>query len=281
MKAKTIIGNMKARELFKTVKNILLKNEVEAADYEAAELLSAFAGIDRKTLLANPEKEVNPKETLVNLEKRVNGTPLQYIIGKWNFFGYDFFVGDGVLIPRPDTEILVEQAIKEIRDNMRVADLCSGSGCIAITLSKETNAHVFALEKSEKAYDYLLKNIDLNQAFVNPILSDVLEYDNLTDLDVIVSNPPYIKKEVIKTLSTEVQKEPKMALDGGEDGLYFYREITRLWKNKLKHGGKILFEIGFDQAEEVSEILIQNNFADIQVIKDFSGNDRVVKATLE
>ncbi len=272
---------MKARELFKTVKNILIKNEIEAADYEAAEFLCAFAGIDRKILLSNPEKEVNPAKTLIALEKRVNGTPLQYLIGKWNFFGYDFFVGDGVLIPRPDTEILVEEALKEIKNEMCVADLCSGSGSIAITLAKETSARVFALEKSEKAYTYLLKNIDLNQVYVNPILCDVLNYNELNNIDIIVSNPPYIKSAVIPTLSDEVKKEPKMALDGGEDGLFFYREITRIWKNKLKKGGKILFEIGFDQADEVSEILRQNGFSQIKVIKDFSNNNRVVKATLE
>lgn len=272
---------MKARELYQTVKNTLLNNKVDAADFEAAELLRAFADIDRKTLLSNPEKEVEHSKTLTALEKRVNGTPLQYLIGKWNFFGYDFLLGEGVLIPRPDTEILVEETLKQIKDNMRVADLCCGSGCIAVTLSKKTNAQVFALEKSEIAYQYLLKNISLNNSTVTPILSDVLTCGELSNLDIIVSNPPYIKTDVISTLSSEVQKEPKMALDGGEDGLFFYREITKLWKDKLKKGGKILFEIGFDQGKEVSEILKQNGFTDIQVIKDFSKNDRVVKATLE
>ncbi len=272
---------MKVTQLYQIIKTTLSNNKVDAADFEAAELLYAFADTDRKTLLSNPNKEIDPSKTLIALKKRVNGTPLQYLIGKWNFFGYDFFVGDGVLIPRPDTEILVEETLKVIKGNMRVADLCSGSGCIAITISKECSAQVFALEKSEKAYNYLLKNITLNNSTITPILCDVLNYNKLSNLDVIVSNPPYIKTNVIPTLSNEVQKEPKMALDGGEDGLFFYRKITKLWKDKLKKGGKILFEIGFDQGKQVGEILKQNGFTDIQVIKDFSKNDRVVKATLE
>lgn len=272
---------MKAEQLYETVKNTLTENGIDSAAFEASELLRTFANVDVKKLVAFPELEVDETLTFNALSKRIKGTPLQYLIGKWSFYRYEFFVGEGVLIPRSDTEILVEEALKEIKPYMKVADLCSGSGCIAITVSKETNAQVYALEKSAKAYEYLLKNIKLNDASVTPILCDVLKYNELSDLDIIVSNPPYIKTDVIKTLSKEVKKEPIIALDGGEDGLFFYYEITKQWKDKLKKGGKIFFEIGYDQAQDVTEILKQNGFSDICVIKDYSKNDRVVKATLE
>ncbi len=272
---------MKAEQLYETVKNTLTENGIDSATFEASELLRTFANVDVKKLVAFPELEVDETLTFNALSKRIKGTPLQYLIGKWGFYRYEFFVGEGVLIPRSDTEILVEEALKEIKPYMKVADLCSGSGCIAITVSKETNAQVYALEKSAKAYEYLLKNIKLNDASVTAILCDVLKYNELSDLDIIVSNPPYIKTDVIKTLSKEVKKEPIIALDGGEDGLFFYYEITKQWKDKLKKGGKIFFEIGYDQAQDVTEILKQNGFSDICVIKDYSKNDRVVKATLE
>ena len=272
---------IKAKQLYQTLKNTLSENGISAADFEAAEILRVFNNFDVKKLTAFPETMLDEAPALDALSKRVEGEPLQYLVGKWDFYRYEFFVGEGVLIPRSDTEILVETALEDIKENMRVADLCSGSGCIAITVSKETDAQVYALEKSEKAYDYLLKNISLNNASTIPVLCDVLEYNELKDLDVIISNPPYIKTDVVKTLSKEVKKEPEMALDGREDGLFFYREITKRWKDKLKKGGKIFFEIGYDQAQDVTEILRQNGFCDICVIKDYSKNDRVVKATLE
>ena len=271
---------MKLKELYSTVKSILTKNGIDSASFETEMLLNHFYGIDRKAILLGDDREVeNTGAVLTALEKRVNGTPLQYILGKWEFYGREFFVGEGVLIPRPDTEILVEETLKILTPNMQVADLCSGSGCIAITLEKEIkDLKVYALEKSEKAFSFLEKNIALNKSAVNPILCDVLDYNNLNSLDCIVSNPPYIQSSVVPTLSKEVQNEPKMALDGGEDGLFFYREIISRWKDKLKSGGHILFEIGYDQATAVNEILAQNGFFDIQVVKDYSQNDRVIKA---
>lgn len=271
---------MKLQELYNTVKSILLKNNVDSASFETEQLLKHFCNADKKTILSHGEMEIHSAgEVLSALEKRVNGTPLQYILGSWEFYGRDFFVGEGVLIPRPDTEILVEQTLKFLTPQMTVADLCSGSGCIAITFEKEVkNLNVFALEKSELAFSYLEKNIAYHKSGVKPILCDVLSPNDLNDLDCVVSNPPYIKTDVIKTLSKEVLNEPKMALDGGEDGLFFYKEITRLYKDKLKSGGTILFEIGFDQGDAVSEILSQNGFKSVEVVKDYSSLDRVVKA---
>lgn len=272
---------MKLKELYTTVKSILLKNNVDSASFETELLLNHFCNVDRKMILSGEDFEIHSTgKVLSALEKRVNGTPLQYILGKWEFYGRDFYVGDGVLIPRPDTEILVEETLKILTPNMTVADLCSGSGCIAITLEQEIkNLNVYALEKSKLAYSYLQKNITLNNSLVTPILCDVLDYNFSKPLDVIVSNPPYIKAKDIPTLSKEVQNEPQMALDGGEDGLFFYREIVSKWKDKIKSGGTILFEIGYDQAHAVSEILAQNGFKNITVVKDYSQNDRVIKAT--
>ena len=273
---------MKLKEIRKNTAKLLSENGIEASAFEAEIILQTALEMDRTTLVMRLEDELSAEQvegisTIVS--KRVEGYPLQYIVGSWEFYGRDFVVGEGVLIPRADTETIIDTAKKLALKNPTVIDLCSGSGCIAITLEKELNAKTFALEKSEKAFEFLKKNISLNESKVTPVLCDVLDeksLNNVPQADIVVSNPPYIRTEEIKTLSKEVGFEPEMALDGDSDGLKFYRGITRLWKDKIKNGGYLVYEIGYTQAQEASEILAENGFTDVTIVCDLSKNPRVV-----
>lgn len=275
-------GDMKLKEIRKNIAKLLSENGIEASAFETDVLIQTVLDVDKTALIMKLETELTNDETKkisTLAAKRVEGYPLQYIVGNWEFYGREFMVGEGVLIPRADTETLVDTAIKLSKNNPTIIDLCSGSGCIAITLEKELNAKTYALEKSEKAFEFLNKNIKLNQSQITPILCDVLQKDSLKDLpdfDLVVSNPPYIKTDEIKTLSKEVGYEPEIALDGDADGLKFYREITRLWKEKIKQGGYLIYEIGYTQAQEVSDILAENGFSNVTTICDIAKNPRVV-----
>ncbi len=253
------------REYLKETAERLKRVGVDSPDFEATQLVRAAA-----------DKEAVEEM----LKRRRGGEPLQYILGEWEFFGLPFKVGEGVLIPRPDTEILVEAALEIIGNkNLSVLDLCSGSGAIAIAIAKNSNCNVTAIEKSEKAFRYLMENVTLNNVNVNCILGDVFE--NFTgEFDIILSNPPYIASKVIEGLSEEVKREPEMALDGGEDGLMFYRRIMGYWKTKLKEGGTLAVEIGYDQAKSVMKLFEQEGFGKIALKKDYSGNDRAILGTL-
>lgn len=277
---------MKLKELIMQTRKGLEEAGVENPGLEARFLIEDLCGIKEngRTIFADSVVGDEAKRKVAEaLHKRKEGYPLQYILGKWEFYGYPFYVGEGVLIPRPDTEIAVDCALNHISKIKKpsVADLCSGSGCIAISIArKRPESRVMALELYPNAYEYLEKNIGLHKTEnVMPLKADVLSAisSSLADsFDVIVSNPPYIKSDDIICLSREVKFEPKTALDGSPDGLYYFREITKRWKPCLKDGGRLVFEIGYDQAEEVSAILQQNGLADIEVIKDYGGNTRVV-----
>lgn len=277
-----ITGNMKLKEIRKNTAKLLSENGIEASAFETDVLLQTALDIHKTALIMKLETDLSKDEvekisTLT--AKRIEGYPLQYIVGSWEFYGREFAVGEGVLIPRADTETLIDTAIKLAEKDLTIVDLCSGSGCIAITLEKELNAKTYALEKSEEAFAFLKNNIELNGSDVAPILCDVLDENSLSNLpefDLIVSNPPYIKTGEIKTLSKEVGFEPEMALDGDTDGLKFYREITHLWKDKIKNGGYLIYEIGYTQAREVSDILIENGFTNVTTICDIAKNPRVV-----
>ena len=249
---------------------------------EAKIIVAFLAGIEPNRLpLCSGEIDSGALGEII--AKRSQRTPLQYILGKWWFFNSEFLVGEGVLIPRQDTEHLVETAIHLIKDKEKpaVIDLCSGSGCIAISIAKEVrSAAVTALEKYDEAYEFLLKNIELNRTKnVLPVKADVLE-NCFGSFDLIVSNPPYIPRRDNEILSEEVKKEPHTALFGGEDGLFFYREITKLWKGALKPDGRLAFEVGIGQAEAVEQILKDHGFGNITVINDLSGIQRVVFGTV-
>lgn len=250
--------------------------------FESTELCCHFLSINKADLILKDLVVANPlHDIIINAAKeRAKGYPLQYIIGEWEFYGRKFDVGEGVLIPRADTETLIDAILdfSKEKDNLKIADLCSGSGCIAVTLKKELpSSTVYALEKSNKAYEYLLRNIKKNQADVVPIHTDVLDInEDLPLLDVVVSNPPYLTKNDMEVLQKEVQFEPEMALYGQDDGLYFYREITKLWKNSIKSGGILAYEIGLGQEKQVTNILHENGFKTICQKSDLCGIIRVV-----
>lgn len=220
------------------------------------------------------------------VSERSKGYPLQYLLGEWDFWKYRFKVGEGVLIPRPDTETLIENVLDICRKNdlktPKILDLCSGSGCIAITLSKEIpHSQLYAVENSDMAFKYLEKNIEFQNADVKAIKADVLipeTAEKFKDFDIIASNPPYLTAEEMRDLQKEVQAEPESALFGGDDGLDFYRAITETWSKCLKTGGYICYEFGMGQHEAVSEILRLNNFININLTKDTGGIIRTVTA---
>ncbi len=214
------------------------------------------------------------------ISHRKRREPLQYLLGEWEFYGMRLFVGEGVLIPRPDTEALVDTVLSHAKTlkNPEITDLCSGSGCIALALQEHLpQAKVHAVEKSEAALSYLYKNAEYHKSPVNIHPMDVLAAVDFPKLDIIVSNPPYLTAEEMRELQAEVRHEPEMALYGiTEDGLYFYREITRIWKHFLKSGGMLAYEVGDAQAEDVAGILAAQGFTDIRRIPDLAGNLRVV-----
>lgn len=208
------------------------------------------------------------------LKQRCKHKPITKIFGKAYFYGEEFVVNKHVLSPRFDTELLVDKAIDYIKPNDRVLDLCTGSGCIAVSIAKNTEAYVEACDISKKALKIAKKNVKKHNVKVDVYQSNMFEKVQ-GKFNVIISNPPYIEKDVIDTLDKEVKDyDPLLALDGGKDGLDFYREILNNIKQYLLDGGVLLMEIGYNQAEAVKEIFKHTN--DVEIIKDYNGNDRVV-----
>ncbi len=254
------------------------------ASHETLLLLEHLFSISRTSLLLHFDDSCD--ESLISqfnqiVAQRISGYPLQYLLGEWEFFGLPFYVGEGVLIPRADTEVLVETAL-ELCDGLfapNVCDLCSGSGCIPIALSKNLpeSATFTAVELSDAALTYLHKNKERHQCDNLAILkADVTTWQPEQTFDVITSNPPYIGQNEIPTLQAEVLHEPLMALQAQEDGLYFYRILSQRCYQFLKENGWIIFEIGYQQRESVCQFLKENGFSNVRVITDYSGNDRVV-----
>ncbi len=281
---------MKLRELYgETVKELSSRCEsaqnAQNAQFEARQILEK-AGISQMKLICEPQEDL-PDETVFAVremtKKRVFGYPLQYIVGEWDFFGCEFKVGEGVLIPRQDTEVLAQLAADFLnsRDSAdrRVLDLCAGSGCIGISLAKECKAEAVCVEKSERAFSYLEENIKKNsaEAAVKALLGDIFTLDitALGSFDAVLSNPPYLTAKDMTELQREVTFEPAEALAGGEDGLDFYRFIIRVYPKILKTGGLIAVEIGADLCEEVCGIFRENGITP-QALRDYSGLSRVV-----
>lgn len=275
---------MTVREVYLLVRRELESGGVENSEFEARQLLRG-AGIDGLSVIAEPNASVSEgvvKELDAMTARRVSGEPLQYILGEWEFYGLPFKVGEGVLIPRQDTETLVDvcgEFLKERAGNARKAlDLCAGSGCIGIALAKTALADVTAIEKSPKAFGYLKENVALNGASVRAVLGDVLEECAVEgEFDLIVSNPPYLNDEDMSSLQKEVQREPRVALYGGADGLELYRGILRIYPKRLKSGGMLAVEIGMGQESAVCGIFRENGLQP-RVRKDLCGVDRVVYA---
>lgn len=272
------------REIYTEGKNRLQKAGVQSYEFDARQLLFFAFSIDANQYLLNQSMPLSrEEEKKVNsyfeaIQKRSEKIPLQYITGEQNFCGLDFYVNENVLIPRLDTEVLVEKILECEEPGQSVMDMCTGSGCIAITLQKLGGFQVMAVDISEEALTLARKNAQRNQAQVTFFQSNMFEQlSNTSKVDVIVSNPPYIESKVVDELDDEVKKyEPRLALDGMEDGLHFYRILAREGKRFLNEGGRLYAEIGFDQAEAVKEIFGAQGFLDIQVYKDLAGLDRVV-----
>lgn len=274
-------------ELYKECTGFLERSEIPDSEFDALCIFQDMLG-DKNPLFKPNEDVPEEAETKIrNLVKKLaEGEPLQYLLGEWEFWGYPFKVGEGVLIPRPDTETLVEEVLELCRRNAldapKIADLCSGSGCIAVALKKELpRSEIYAVELSEAALGYLRENVKRNNTDVKIISADVLDPKTAElhgGFDIIVSNPPYLTAADMADLQTEVAKEPETALFGGEDGLDFYRKMTRLWKSSLKAGGFLCYEFGMGQHEAVGEILKQNNFTDIEFAKDAGGIIRTATA---
>ncbi len=251
-----------------------------------ARLLLEFAcGTDFNFLYTNPDFEVSEdKEILYKeyIDKRLTRVPLQHITGTQCFMGLDFKVTPDVLVPRPDTEILVEEVLKDLHDGMRILDMCTGSGCILLSLLKYSNDCTGqGVDISPEALKVARENADsLEISSAEFIESDL--FQNVSGkFDILVSNPPYIKTSEIKTLMPEVSiHDPYIALDGHEDGVYFYKKILETSPEFLNRGSLIAFEIGNDEGEAVSKLMEEAGLKNIEVIKDYGGNDRVVKGFL-
>ncbi len=278
-----------AKQLQKQIAAHLLSYGIEEADYEAKLLVESVGSLTAVKIMmgeAFPEAALPRLNALV--QKRLSGIPLQYLLGEWEFFGLSFAVGEGVLIPRQDTEALVETALTHLQQSKdaKMLDLCSGSGCIPIAITANIGCNAYAVEYSDKAYAYLTKNIARHMANVTPILADALAQETIdqfadASLDCITSNPPYLNERDMQELQKEVRFEPEDALYAPENGYYFYRLIPKLWKDKLKPGGMLAFEVGIHQADTVKAFLAENGYTGIGYVKDLAGIERVVYAYKE
>lgn len=275
---------MKLEELLKEEKRKLIENQIEDASFIARVLLQYVLKLDRANLILKENQEVEKKkekEYRQAIDKIVQGVPLQYITTTQEFYGLNFYVDENVLIPQPDTEILVEEVIKMVQseNEIRILDICTGSGCIGISLAYYLkNVKITMSDISKKAIEIAKKNAKENRVLEKTkfIKSDLFE--NIKEkFDIIVSNPPYIETNVIKKLSKQVQNEPKIALDGGKDGLLFYRKLINEASKFLNDNGYLCMEIGYNQKEKVIELAKEEKtFLKIETIKDLSGNDRVI-----
>ena len=287
-----------AKELYQKGSDLLKEAQIPDWDYDSRVLLEWTCNITRMDLLLDPNKGIRKEDAdrfLTYINRRCCHEPLQYLIGEWEFMGLPFKVNPNVLIPRQDTECLIEWILEEEKAAEReedsqiveLVDVCTGSGCIAISLDlllKKQNAlfvRTDAVDISKGALETAMGNNAMNQADVTFIESNMFENVEKA-YDIIVSNPPYIPTNVVDGLMAEVvEYEPRLALDGMEDGLYFYRILAKEGKNHLKTGGRLYLEIGHDQGETVPAILKEEGFTQIEVRKDLAGNDRCVRAVYE
>lgn len=274
---------VKIKDAYQNTKEILCDNNIENYAFEAKELFSKAFGKEPVYFDINSEADEEKCELLNSfIKRRIEGEPLQYILGEWEFYSLPIKVGKGVLIPRQDTEALVDTAIEifKKRHNITVIDLCAGTGCVGLALEKYLDIkELILVEKSECAIQYLRENVKFNNSKAKVFDGDVLDdrvVKKLPMADLIVSNPPYLTSEDMKSLQREVKFEPETALFGGDDGLDFYRKLSRLYKGKLNTGSWLMFEIGINQETDVSDILIANRYKNVRVKKDLCGVNRVV-----
>lgn len=289
MKQKTLT----LKQLYKVGTVKLAEEGIEEFSLDAWYLLEYVTGVSKAMYFAEPERAVseeNADRYIDCIRQRAAHIPLQHITGEQEFMGYPFYVNEHVLIPRQDTEILVEEAIQIMRPKMKILDMCTGSGCIVLSILKMckekyymTDLQGIGADVSEEALKVARENSRRLEVPVTWIQSDLFaKIPEEEKYDVIVSNPPYIETAVIDTLQEEVRlHDPYIALDGKEDGLYFYRRIISEAGKYLKPQGKLMFEIGCDQAEAVEELMKNAGYEQITVKKDLAGLDRVVYGTLQ
>ena len=280
---------MNIEEILKKEINNLKQNNIENSTLKAKISLANILKVKKEYLLIHSEEEVKQEDKIKYencIKELIKGKPLQYITNKQEFMGLNFYVDENVLIPQPDTEILVEKAIEiaETTQKNKILDMCTGSGCIAISLAKKiNNAQITAVDISNSALNVANKNV-INNNVENKIIfinSDM--FNNIEEkFDIIVSNPPYIETETINKLEIEVQNEPHLALDGGIDGLKFYKIIANNAFKYLNENGYLLLEIGYNQQNSVTQLLQDTGkYKNIETIKDLGGNYRVVIARKE
>lgn len=279
---------MTYRECYEKGCHILNEAGIEESTLDARLLLEAVCGTDRNDLLAHGEQPVmsQAEEKYLNwIRQRAEHIPLQQLTGEQDFMGLTFTVNENVLIPRQDTEILVEEVLKELHDGMRILDMCTGSGCILLSLLHYSNdceglGVDLSAEALEVAGRNVLKVLTPEKAeHAHFLQSDLFEKVE-GKFEIIVSNPPYIASAEIEKLMPEVRDhEPRMALDGTEDGLHFYRRIIKEAGKHLVNSGMLFFEIGYDQGQAVSELMRTGGYREVQVVQDYAGLDRVVLGT--
>ena len=278
---------MTIQELIEYGKNKLEEKNIDEAKLKARMLIEYVLDKSREYIMIHFEDEVeNSKINLFEeyIDRVSENEPIQYILGKQEFMGLEFEVNKNVLIPRSDTEILVLEVIDIIKNNnekiANILDMCTGSGAIIVSLANYLNdlkLSYYAVDISEKALEIAKCNSEKNNVSIDFIKSNLFEnVDENLKFDLIVSNPPYIETEIIKELDENVKQEPYIALDGGIDGLDFYRKIAERGNDFLSASGYLCFEIGYNQKDTVTNILEKNNYKDIKCIKDLGGNDRVI-----
>ncbi len=277
---------MTLREVITEGSKILRSNEITDCEIDARLLLEYVFDVSRNELILYGDRNVDDvlcKRYFELIQKRTEHVPLQYLTGTQEFMGLEFLVNENVLIPRQDTECLVEEAMLVTEDGMQVLDMCTGSGCIIISLAKYKNEiDACGVDISEDALLLARKNAEGNQVDVEFVKSNLFEnIETSRKFDIVVSNPPYIETSQIEMLMPEVRDyEPRLALDGDEDGLIFYRKITERVVDYLRPGGWLLYEIGCNQGDSVSKILEDKGFLEVSVVKDLAGLPRVVKGRL-
>ena len=260
---------------YKELQKILRDGGIECPEYESAVLFCKYSGMPSSALPLNPE--FSSKELQDAVARRLAFEPLQYILGECEFYEERYFLSRDCLIPRADTEIIVEYAIKNLPQNAYFADLCTGSGCIAISiLAHRPDCRAIACDISSGALEMAKRNahennVDTRIEFAHlDVLADTLD----GAFDAVISNPPYIKSSVMPTLSREVMCEPKLALDGGEDGMIFYKRIVKEYKDKIKENGFLLFETGYDQKEDI-KALSECHGMRCECVNDYGNNHRM------
>ena len=271
-------------EAYNTSKKRLEAAGVEDFIFEAREIIKHITGLSAAQILTSYNRKLSQfqeNNLIAILHQREVRYPLQYIFTKWGFYGREFFVGPGVLVPRADTETVIEASTEYLKDkeSPKILDLCAGSGCIGITLAKEIeNSKVLLVEKFQEALSYTNKNIEYNKAEnATAIMGDIFEGAGADgEYDLIVSNPPYIPEEEMSIISPETKYEPETALLARDGGMEFYKTITEKYFDSIKSGGMICFEVGFNQSERVAEILENAGFTNITVKKDLNEINRVV-----